>query len=303
MPSLISIKQFKNLLKPRKSDTNKGSYGHVYVIAGSYGKIGAGVLATLSVLKSGAGLSTLILPDSCYKKIDLNALEVMYEPIKDAGRGFFSDADVKTVLQKITKASVVVLGPGLGDNPKTFSFVQKILPKINTPVVLDADGLNAISKNPKILLKRKCLTFLTPHPGEMSRLTGLSISRIQENRAKIASEFSKKYKVILLLKGHKSVVAFPDGSTWINPTGNPGMASAGQGDVLSGIYAGLISEFGIKKEVFLLGCFLHGLVGNLLVKKGERVVLGTEIIKNLKIGFNFLSRFHFLKKRKTTYEI
>ena len=289
MPSLISIKQFKNLLKPRKPDTNKGTYGHVYVIGGSYGKIGAGILATWSALKSGAGLSTLILPDSCYKKIDLNALEVMYEPVKDVGRGFFSDANVKTVLQKITKASVVVLGPGLGDNPKTFSFVQKILPKINTPVVLDADGLNAISKNPKILLKRKCLTFLTPHPGEMSRLTGLSISRIQENRAKIASEFSKKYKVILLLKGHKSVVAFPDGSTWINPTGNPAMASAGQGDVLSGIYAGLLSEFCIKKEVFLFGCFLHGLVGDLLVKEKRRVVLAADIISHLHLAYDSIS--------------
>lgn len=271
----ITFKEISSLLKPRVQDSHKGSYGHVMIIACSKGKIGAGILAAQGALRAGAGLSTLILPADAFKRVDPEALEIMYEPVQG---GFFTEKHLKKVLRLVKKSSVVALGPGLGTQKSTVKFVQEFIQCYHGPLIIDADGLNAMAGKK---IKRKGLTLLTPHPGEMGRLIGKTAKFVQENRLKVAKDFAVKNKVHLLLKGYRSIVAFPNGEIWINPTGNPAMAQGGQGDALTGIFAGLISEFGWKKHALLAAPFFHGLVGDQLAKK-KRIVLASDILKNLK---------------------
>ena len=275
---------------PRKKRSHKGTYGHAFTIGGSTGKIGAGVMAASAALKGGAGLSTLVLPRSAYDRIDPTSLEIMVEPVEDSGNGFFREVDVDRVLSKMEKASVASLGPGLGMEEETVAFVRDFVRRCPLPLIVDADGLNAVARSPAILSERKGFTLLTPHPTEMARLIRKTTEEVQRNRIGTARVFAMEHRVHVVLKGYRSVVAFPDGEVWINPTGGPAMASAGAGDVLTGICAGLISEFGPVKEGVLAGPFLHGLVGDLLAKKGNRVVMATEILKNLRLGYQFLKK-------------
>lgn len=288
---VITKKDTLPLLVPRSQNTHKGTLGHVFVVGASKGKVGAGVMASFAALRAGAGLSTLVLPEAAYQKIDRTALEIMATPIADLERGFFVEKNLPQVLDIVSKASVVALGPGLGTEVETQKFVQAFLKNYEGPLVLDADGINAIWENPLILKSRKAFTLLTPHPGEMASLVQLSIEHIQANRIQVARDFASHVGCYLLLKGFRSVLAFPDGQIFINPTGNPAMASAGQGDVLTGLYAGLLSQYpGHQKETLLFGCFLHGLVGDLLAKKGQRVVMAMDIAHNLHLGYQFLRK-------------
>src|SRR3989338_5031581 len=278
---LVTKEKIKVLFQKRTKNSHKGNFGHVFVIGGSLGKIGAGVLSCFGALKAGAGLATFILPKNSYQRIDYSHLEVMYEPIGDGD--CFSKEHVPKVLEKIKEASVVILGPGLGSNSSTIEFVHEIIAKIKMPLILDADALNALSLNLNLLRERKYPTLLTPHPGEMGRLLKKTSNEVQKNRISFARNFSTQYGVCLILKGYCSVITFPDGDQWINPTGNPAQASAGQGDVLCGILAGLISEHGFCIEAVLGWAFLTGLVADTLEKKGHRVVLASEILSHWKI--------------------
>jgi hydroxyethylthiazole kinase-like uncharacterized protein yjeF len=289
---LITRVDIQSLLKPRPRQAHKGSFGHVFIIGCSRQKLGAGIITAQAALRVGAGLSTLVLPDGAYQHIPSEGLEVMYEPIGE--KNYFVASDVSCVLEKLSKAKVVALGPGLGTNPETIRFVHHMVKQCRRPLVLDADALNAISRKPGLLRERKQITLLTPHPAEMARLIGKSTSHVQTNRLNVARDFSMKYGVVLVLKGYRSLVSFPDGSVWVNPTGNSAMASAGQGDTLTGLYAGLLSQFleDVKtgnKAPFLFGCFLHGLVGDLLSQSGAKVVLASDIIKNLNLAYRFLA--------------
>lgn len=297
---LISCKDIESLLRKRSKTSHKGTFGHSFVVGCSLGKIGAGIMAAHTALRAGAGLSTLILPISAFKRIDTSALEIMYEPISGAEKGFFVEKNLSKVLSLVRHADVVALGPGIGTERETTRFVQKFVEVCKVPLVIDADGLNAIAKRPEILKKRKQLTLLTPHPGEMSRLLKKTTRYIQTHRLESATSFAKKYGVAVLLKGYRSLLALPNGDVWVNPTGNPAMASAGQGDVLTGIYAGLLAQASSQRggewergrvgEFLLFGCFLHGLVGDLLAQKNRRVVLATDIEKNLDLGYSFLRK-------------
>ncbi len=287
---LILPSQFKVFLRPRLKKKHKGSFGHVFIIGGSLQKIGAPLMSALSALKVGAGLSTCILPLGAFEKIDTAKLEVMYGPVGKKTDIFFKPSHLNNILKNITVSDVVAIGPGLGDKPDTIRLVQKLIPRIQQPLIIDADGLNIVAKNPEILKKRRGFTLLTPHPAEMGRLAGVSTKTVQANRTQIAKDFSQKYGVTLLLKGYHSVVAFSDGTVWINPTGNPAMANAVQGDVLTGIYAGLLAQFPKHtKGCAMFGCFLHGLVGDILAKQ-KRVVLATDIANHLGLGYQFLNR-------------
>lgn len=293
-PHLITQADVASCLRPRPSSGHKGSFGHVFVIGGSLGKIGAPLMAAHSALRSGAGLSTVVLPMGAYDRVDPKALEIMYEPIKNSG-DYFEEKDVREVLHRIGPSDIVALGPGLGLNPKTIAFVHRLIKNYSGPLVLDADGLNAVSK--KIpLLKRDSFTLLTPHPGEMGRLLKKTTAWVQLHRLE-ATHFARRYRVHLVLKGHHTLVAFPDGTVWVNPTGNSKMAVAGQGDVLTGIYAGLLAQFPKSIEATLFGCFLHGLVGDILAKKGSPSVLPTDIAKHLDLGYSFLKRISNLGVR------
>lgn len=277
---LVTQEKIEILFKKRKKNSHKGSFGHVFVIGGSLGKIGAGVLSCFAALKAGAGLATFILPKNSYQRIDHSYLEVMYEPI---GLGdYLRKEDVSEVLEKIKEASVVVLGPGLGIASSTIEFVHEIISKIKAPLILDADALNALALNPDLLHVRKYPTLLTPHPGEMGRLLKKSTEEIQKNRVSFARNFSTQYGVCLILKGYRTLIAFSDGTLWVNPTGNPSQSNAGQGDVLCGILAGLISEHQFRPETILGGPFLAGMVADTLEKKGHRVVLASDILSHWK---------------------
>lgn len=289
---LITPADILTCTKTRERESHKGSYGHVYVVASSYGKLGAGIMATLSSLRGGAGLATLVLPDSAYAKINMQAPEIMFAPVNDCGRGYFVKKNGGEVLRLAKGASVMALGPGLGTKPQTILFVHELVKKWRGVLIVDADGLNALAKKPGLLLARCGPTLLTPHPAEMGRLVGKSTAYVQAHRMEVAAKFAKKYGVVVLLKGYHSVVAMPDGQIWINPTGNPAMASAGQGDVLTGLYAALIAQFSFCREALLFGCYLHGLVGDLLFQKGYRVTMATDIMMNLGLGYRFIKNYY-----------
>lgn len=282
---LITRDDLGTLFRPRRKQTHKGTYGHVFTIGGSTGKTGAAVMTAWGALSAGAGLSTLALPERAYSRLDPNALEIMTKPIPDDGRGFFSSHNSREVLSLVDKASVVALGPGIGTGEETVRFVHEIVRHCRAPLVIDADGLNAVSSDPAILKLREGFTLLTPHPTEMARLLHTTTDTVQKDRIDAARSFARDHRVHVVLKGYRSIVAFPDGEIWINPTGGPAMATAGSGDVLTGIYAGLLSEFGPVKQAVLGGVFLHGLVGDLLADKGKRVVMATDLIKNLHLAF------------------
>ena len=206
--------------------------------------------------------------------------------------GYFTERDLPAVLECLKKATVVAIGPGLGTHPQTVRFVRELIAHYRGLLIIDADGLNAVAQNPSILMKRRGLTLMTPHPAEMGRLIGKSTAFVQKNRLQVATNFSRKFGVNVLLKGYRSILSLSNGIAFINSTGNPAMASAGQGDVLTGIYAGLLAQYPVGaycNTPLQFGCFLHGLVGDLLAQK-KRVVLATEIADNLDLGYEFLQK-------------
>lgn len=272
---------FNDFRKKRKPQTHKGTYGHVFTIAGSQNKIGAGLLSTYAALKVGAGLSTLVCPQSAFTKVDTNKLELMYEPIPDNKKGIFLRKKLDQVLSIVDKASVVSIGPGLGLDPATVSFVLEFIKQYKGPLVCDADALNAIATKPSILKNRESWTYLTPHPAEMGRLIKKSTQFVQARRLQLAKEFAQKYGVDLCLKGYQTCIALSDGRVYVNSTGNPGMASAGQGDVLTGIAAGLKSQYPSYELVSVYAPYLHGKIGDQVKDKGQHVVLATDILNQL----------------------
>jgi ADP-dependent NAD(P)H-hydrate dehydratase / NAD(P)H-hydrate epimerase len=249
---------FQALLAPRRIDSHKGDFGHVLVIAGSPEKPGAGVLASGAVLKSGAGLATAAVP------WENRAILVQAHP-ELMLRSYRELSDLVGNWQGF---SAVLAGPGLGDTPAVQELVADLLKNVSGPLVLDADGLNGISGRLELLKSRRMEypLVLTPHPKEFSRLTNLSTAQIHHDRVGIARSFAATHGVYLILKGHHTILATPDGQVYLNPTGNPGMATAGSGDVLSGLIAGFLGQFfaGYPVPVILQAAlFLHGFAGDL----------------------------------------
>ncbi len=276
-------------LKKRKRDTHKGDYGHLFIIGGSPGLTGAVCLAGLSALRSGCGLVTIGIPEGLNHIIEIKLTEVMSLPLPETEDHFFSpDAFEKTIEFIEKKADCVLIGPGISLHKETKKFVKKIIPEIKKPLIIDADALKIISEDLKLIEKIKEKPILTPHPGEMSYLTGLKIDEIQKNRKRTAEEFAKQYNVILILKGYRTVVT--DGeNTYINLTGNPGMATAGSGDVLAGIIGGLLATGEDKFISAKYGVFIHGLAGDIAAKeKGEISLIASDIIEKLPLVFKFL---------------
>lgn len=302
--NLITKSFFTNLLKTRKKEAHKGSYAHVYILGTSSSKIGAGLLTAKSSLKMGAGLSTLILPEKCFDKINSDFLEVMYAPVNsEESTDYFTEKMTSEVVELIQSAQVVAMGMGMGIHSRTQKFFDRLISRIKDiqiPVIIDADGLNLLSKNLALLKKLKTQVVLTPHPKEMSRLINKSVKFIQSHRIEVVHNFCIKYGVTLVLKGYRTIIGFPDGKIYVNSSGNPSMANAGQGDTLTGMIAGLIAEFGANsvnfQKTILFAVFLHGLVGDLMVRRGHRVTLASDITNNLHLGYNFL------KKKNDLYE-
>lgn len=276
------VNEFRGLLKKRPRDSNKSDFGHVFVLGGSMGLTGAAALCSNAALRSGAGLVTLGIPKSLGPAMALKLTEVMTVSLAETREGAVSLKAEKGILDKIKDSSVAVLGPGLSKNPQTQELIRRLISRIERPMVLDADALNAISKNVNALKKIKTRFVITPHEGEMARLIKRRPQYVKNNRIAVAKKFSHDYNAVVVLKGRHTIVTEHGRGCYINDTGNPGMATAGSGDVLTGIIAGFLSQ---RLNVFdgaRLGVYVHGLGGDMAAKdKGETGLIAGDILENI----------------------
>jgi hydroxyethylthiazole kinase-like uncharacterized protein yjeF len=280
--NLINEQIVRTMLKPRVADSHKGTYGHTLVIGGSPGMAGAVMMAALAALRTGAGLVTAAVPESLTTVVDSNLVEVMTAPLAETGHSAIAPEALPAIENLLGTVSVCAIGPGMSRYPEAGAIVRFVLERSGIPLVIDADGLNALDNDITILKDRQVPIILTPHPGEMARLTGKSIEEIQSDRLETAREFAQKWGVTLVLKGNKTVIANPSGEAYINISGNPGMATAGSGDVLCGIISGLIAQ-GLKpQDAAFTGVYLHGLAGDLAAElRGERGLIAGDLISCL----------------------
>jgi ADP-dependent NAD(P)H-hydrate dehydratase / NAD(P)H-hydrate epimerase len=259
--ALLTRHGMRELVTPRAPDSHKGDFGRVLIIGGSRGKTGAAHLAALGALRSGAGLVTVATPACCQPIVAALGAEYMTEPLDELDGGLDPDC-VDRVLDMAR--DVVALGPGLGQAPATRRFVAALVDRATMPLVIDADGLNAFHANPDQLTGREGRdVIITPHPGEMARLVGMSTDEVQASRMEIARNFAVAHHVYVVLKGHRTLVATPDERVFINPTGNPGMATGGTGDVLTGMIAAWLAQLLDAEAACKLGVYLHGMAGDL----------------------------------------
>lgn len=273
------------LIPMRLSSANKGSCGRVSIIAGSKGMTGAAALSALGALRSGAGLVTALTPSSEQPILAVKLTEAMTVPLPHEN-GVISAAAADTVLENIKNADAVVFGPGLGKGRGILPLLERIVTEFTKTLIIDADGINALSANIDILNRKKCSVILTPHPGEMSRLSGLSISEIQSARIKTAVDFADRFDVTVALKGEGTVVAARGGKTAVNPSGNCGMATGGTGDVLSGVVAALAAQGCTPYNSAVLGVYLHGLAGDIAAaEKGVHGLTASDLCGALPAAF------------------
>jgi NAD(P)H-hydrate epimerase len=287
--NLSTPADFKSLLAPRARDANKGSYGHVVVIGGSLGKAGAAAMAGFAALRAGAGLSTVATPASALKTVASFHPELMTESLPETTLGTIASSANSESLDTLLKHKTLAIGPGISRHPETSEFVRSLLKRVdaNTSVVVDADALNAFEEHRSMLQGRGLTLVITPHPGEMARLTGMTIPEIQANRLEVARQFAREHELIVVLKGHRTLIAASDGTVWVNPTGNPGMATGGTGDILTGIVAGLLAQFPTQAlEPTALAVYLHGLAGDIASEAlGENSLVATDLLKYLPQAF------------------
>ena len=291
--SAIGIKEEKNpvsipeppvKLKRRKEDTHKGDYGRTGVIGGKKGMSGAVYMAGQSALKSGSGLVYVIVPEALQNVLAVKFNEIIIENL-EYSNDFLQYDDLENIEKRVSDYDSLCIGPGIGTNESTVKLVGEIIEKFELPIVLDADGLNCISGNLKLLEGESRKLILTPHPAEMAGLTEYSTKYINENRIDVAREFSLKYGVVTVLKGHNTVVS--NGTeVYVNETGNPGMATAGSGDVLTGIIGSLLGQGFDLMESAKLGVYLHGLAGDLASERyGEYGLSAVNIIEFIPEAF------------------
>jgi len=279
--SLVEGQQLASLFVPRARGAHKGDFGHVVVIGGSRGKTGAAAMAGMAALRAGAGLVTVATAESAVPVVAAHAAELMTEPLAETAGGGISLEDLTSgrLTALIANKDVVAIGPGLGTNPETVELVRCLVAECALPVVVDADGLNALAGTE---FRGRSLT-LTPHPGEMSRLAGVATAEIQADRVGVARRFATSRGATVVLKGQRTLVAFPDGRVWINPTGTPAMASGGSGDILTGLIAGLIAQFPADGDrAIAAAVYLHGRAAELgAMELGEQALLATDLLEYL----------------------
>ena len=276
------------LIKTRERCGHKGKYGHCLIVAGSTGKTGAASLAANSAVRTGSGLVTLAVPASLNPVLEVKTTEAMTLPLDDAGKGFLGTRSRDQILSAIQGKDAIAVGPGISRESETVSLVRRLVKDAALPMVVDADGLNAVAEDVSILHeKRSPALILTPHPGEMSRLSGLSIPAIEGDRISAARNFSIRYGVFLVLKGASTVIATPGGEVAVNGSGNPGMGSGGMGDVLTGIIVSLLGQNYLPFEACRLGVFLHGFAADLVAReKGEIGISATDVQEMLPFAYN-----------------
>ena len=277
---LLTRGAMRDLVSPRSPDSHKGDYGRVLIVAGSRGKTGAAHLAGIGALRSGAGLVTVATPASCQATISAMAPEYMTEALNEMTEGV--DLDEADRVIEMAR-DVIAIGPGLGQATSTKEFVKRLVDRATAPLVVDADGLNAFTDDAERLVGREGRdVIITPHPGEMARLVGMSTDEVQARRMDVARNFASAHRVYVILKGHRTLIATPDGKVFINPTGNPGMATGGTGDVLTGMIAGWLAQLLDAEAACKLAVYLHGMAGDLAeAEEGEVGMTSADLAAHL----------------------
>ena len=270
----------KQWLVPRATDCHKGSCGRILVVAGSRGMTGAASLASLAALRMGAGIVTLACPASLNDILEVKLTEVMTLPLEDKGCGYLTLDNLAELLQKSADYDLLLIGPGLGRQATTGELVRALVTKVKKPVVLDADGIYAFREQGDLLANCSYPPVLTPHMGEMATLLGITVPELKEELLELARDAAKEYKAIMVVKSETTIVVYPDGMAYVANTGNPGMATAGCGDVLAGTIAGLYRQT-VQDKSPLAGVYIHGRAGDLAYGTLGNCLLAHDIIDKL----------------------
>ena len=279
---LITPGALKNQFPERSPMAHKGNTGHLFILAGSPGKTGAAAMTAATAMRSGAGLVTLGIPKSLNPVLETMVTEAMTVGLPETTEGALDETAHEAVMSLIKDKRCLAMGPGIGTNGSTTRLIGRLIEESPIPMVIDADGLNLIASNPSMLSKRQSSIVLTPHPGEMARLSGHSTADIQSDRIGHARSFAQRHQIHLVLKGAATIIARPDGTVFVNATGNPGMAAGGMGDVLTGLIAGLITQGMEIGAAARAGVYFHGLAADRLAKKMAPVgYLATEVMDTL----------------------
>jgi NAD(P)H-hydrate epimerase len=277
------------LMPIRPALAHKGTFGHVFVIAGSHGFAGAAKLAGLAAARSGAGLVTVGVPRPLLEAVAASVLELMVLPMRATRAESISSDAAKDALAFAQDKNAVAIGPGLSQYPDTQEFVRKFVSETTAPLVIDADALNALAGHLEHLDKALIPPIITPHPGEMARLCGCNTADVQADRTGIALRFAKAHRCVIVLKGAATVVASHEGDASVNVTGNSGMATGGTGDVLTGIVAGLLAQGLAPRDAAQLGVYLHGLAGDLAAaEKTERGMIAGDLLERIPQAWRIL---------------
>ena len=287
----IEPAEFRALPLVRDPVANKGTYGHALIVAGSLGKSGAAILSARGALRSGAGLVTVATPQEVLPIVAGGLPEMMTAPLvsTEAGTASLRNLDYGKFVELLKGKSVLAIGPGLSMQQETQQFIRQVVGQTELPIILDADGLNAYAGMADTLNERRAPALvLTPHPGEMARLLGITVKEVQARRLEVALEAAGRWRAHVILKGFHTILATPTGHAYINTTGNPGMATGGTGDALTGILAGLTAQFGIEDwtRVLSLGVYLHGLAGDFAASSvGEAPLIASDLIEAIPKAF------------------
>ncbi|MBI3684339.1 MAG: NAD(P)H-hydrate dehydratase [Acidobacteria bacterium] len=289
--SLVEPAWFRNLFQPRARGSHKGDYGHVLAVGGAVGKTGAAAMAGISALRAGAGLVTVAAPRSAIATVASHAPELMTEPLAETDIGSISSRAYAAVEQMAEQKTVIALGPGMGTHAETVTFVRGLYERLRLPMVVDADGLNALAGS---FIHPGGPRILTPHPGEMARLCGCTPADVLANRVEIARTFAVDREATVVLKGQRSLIALSDGRVWVNPTGTPAMATGGSGDILTGLIAGLLAQFPeAAEQAVAAAVWLHGRAAELGVRElGEKSLLATDLLRYLPEAMRELGNLH-----------
>ena len=294
---LLTKDKVSPLIPQRPRYSHKGNYGHVLIVAGSKGKTGAAIMAAKACLRSGAGLVTLGIPKSLADVFQSRVTEEMILALPDKGDGTLSQRASRVILNFLNeRATILAIGPGIGISSDTKKLMEILIKTSTTPMVIDADGINSLKGERAIFSKLKAPIILTPHPGEMARLLGkqkgvsVKTQDIERNRINVPVSFAKETGTYLVLKGVPTIIAGPDVRAYINSTGNPGMASAGTGDVLTGMISAFLSQGLSPTHASILGVYMHGFAGDIAAaEKGEHPLIATDIIEKIPFAFHSLS--------------
>ena len=287
---LLTPEQLRDVVEPRAPDSHKGDFGRVTIVAGSRGKSGAAYLAAMGALRSGAGLVTVATPCSVLPILASMAPEFMTEPLEESSDGTIGSNAIDRLLG--FDNDVIACGPGLGRGSAVGEFVRALVDRAAAPLVLDADAITVLADDPGRLVGREERhVIITPHPGEMARLIGSSIDEVQANRIDVATDFATTHRLYVVLKGHRTIIATPEGHVFINPTGNAGMATGGTGDVLTGMIAAWLGQLLDAEAACRLAVFLHGAAGDLAeAGHGQVAMTATDVIAHIGDALNRLCK-------------